>query len=156
MPVFLLLPYLGITATLLLAGGAMALVAAIGGLIGRRSAEPAAAPEEISAPPAHRATPVGAATTVGSMPALLLAVFICGVAVMALEMTASQLLRPYFGTSLFIWANLIGLVMIYLSLGYWIGGRLADRWPRGACCYRIAAGAGLFDGDHPAAGPARS
>ncbi|TPW03650.1 MAG: spermine synthase, partial [bacterium] len=49
---------------------------------------------------------------------LKLAVFLCGVAVMGIEMSASRLLAPYFGTSLFVWTNLIGSIMAALAAGY--------------------------------------
>ena len=80
---------------------------------------------------------------------LLLLVFFCGAVVMTVEMSASRLLAPYFGTSLFIWANLIGLVMIYLTLGYWLGGKLADRYPRRTVLYGITAVAGFMVGVIP-------
>ncbi len=54
--------------------------------------------------------------------------FFCGMSVMAVELSASRLLAPYFGTSSIIWTIIIGLIMISLSIGNVLGGRLADKY----------------------------
>ncbi|NIM23172.1 MAG: hypothetical protein GTO21_02525 [Armatimonadetes bacterium] len=60
---------------------------------------------------------------------LLWLVFCGGVAVMGMEMTASQLIAPYFGSTISVWTSLIGLVLVFLTTGYYLGGALADRRP---------------------------
>ncbi|TMD72804.1 MAG: methyltransferase domain-containing protein [Chloroflexi bacterium] len=68
---------------------------------------------------------------------------------LGVEFGASRLLAPYFGTSLYVWGVLIGLILVYLSAGYVIGGRLADRHPRDEVLYQITAWAGLWIGIIP-------
>jgi len=80
---------------------------------------------------------------------LLLTVFVSGMATLAVELAASRLLDPYFGNSNLIWANLIGLILIALTAGYYLGGRLADRFPHPAALYQIVAWAAFLIGIVP-------
>jgi spermidine synthase len=77
---------------------------------------------------------------------LLFVVFFGGMTSLGVELSASRLLDPYFGNSLIIWAVLIGLVLIYLTIGYFIGGKWADRNPDEGVLYQITAWAAFLIG----------
>ena len=70
-------------------------------------------------------------------------VFGAGIGALATEITASRLLAPYFGSSTIVWANLIGIVLAALAVGYWLGGRIADRRPEPALLGFIVLGAAV-------------
>nr|MBA3352322.1 fused MFS/spermidine synthase [Blastocatellia bacterium] len=56
-------------------------------------------------------------------------VFVCGALVMIYEIVGSRIVSPFIGTSTYVWTSLIGVILASLSLGYWLGGRLADKRP---------------------------
>jgi predicted membrane-bound spermidine synthase len=62
-------------------------------------------------------------------PLLEIIVFVSGALVMVFELVGARILGPYVGTSLFIWTSLIGIILGSLSLGYWLGGKVADKKP---------------------------
>ncbi len=80
---------------------------------------------------------------------LLIAVFVGGMTSLGVELTAARLLDPFFGNSLIIWAVLIGTVLLYLTVGYYVGGRWADRKPHYRVLYQITAWSSLFIGLAP-------
>jgi predicted membrane-bound spermidine synthase len=57
-------------------------------------------------------------------------VFVVGASTLGAEIAAARLLGPFFGASTIVWANTIATVLVALSIGYWLGGRLANRRPQ--------------------------
>ena len=74
-------------------------------------------------------------------PPLELLVFVVGIATLGSEIAVARLIAPFFGDSTIVWANTIAVVLVALSIGYWFGGRLADRHPHlhGLCLLVLAS-----------------
>ncbi|MDA1208643.1 MAG: fused MFS/spermidine synthase [bacterium] len=73
---------------------------------------------------------------------LLFVVFITGAALLIIEVVATRILSPYYGNTIFTFSSVIGVVLAFLSLGYIIGGRLADRRPDSTYLYGIILASG--------------
>jgi predicted membrane-bound spermidine synthase len=80
---------------------------------------------------------------------LFFTVFVSGMTTLAVEISASRLIGSVFGTSNLVWASIIGLILIYLTLGYYFGGKWADKSPEYKTLYRILAWGSFFVGIVP-------
>ncbi|MDZ4179181.1 MAG: fused MFS/spermidine synthase [Coriobacteriia bacterium] len=70
-------------------------------------------------------------------------VFTCGAALMGMEMAAARVLAPVLGNSIYVWGSVISVVMVALSIGYWLGGQIADRFGAARILPVMVAGAAL-------------
>jgi spermidine synthase len=59
-------------------------------------------------------------------------VFIASFCTLVIELVAGRIMAPYVGVSLYTWTSIIGVVLAGISIGAWVGGILADRYPRPA------------------------
>jgi spermidine synthase len=57
-----------------------------------------------------------------------LTVFISSACIMILELVGGRLIARHLGASLYTWTSIIGVVLLGISIGNYIGGRLADRF----------------------------
>ena len=58
---------------------------------------------------------------------LEITVFLSGALTMMLELIAARVLSPYVGSSNLIWTTIIGIMLTSMSIGYWFGGKMADK-----------------------------
>ncbi len=78
--------------------------------------------------------------------------FFSGAALMILEISGARLMDPHFGTSVYVWGSIIGVFLVSLAGGYWLGGLLADKIPKfNALCLMVGL-AGLLTALVPEAG----
>ena len=70
--------------------------------------------------------------------------FSSGFIVMALEIVTSRILTPVFGSTIYTWGSLIGVILSGLSLGYFLGGRISDDHPSFDKICGIVFSVGLF------------
>jgi MFS family permease len=79
------------------------------------------------------------------LPPLELIVFVVGSSTLGAEIAAARLMAPFFGASTVVWANTIAVVLVALAVGYWFGGRMADRRPdQGALSLLVLVAAALL------------
>src|SRR3954449_6835967 len=100
----------------------------------RRGRRSRTSPMTGSAPSAGPVRPISASSRTEpprrrALPPLEVLVFVVGASTLGAEIAAARLMAPFFGASTIVWANTIAVVLVALSVGYWFGGRMADRRP---------------------------
>ncbi len=71
-------------------------------------------------------------------------VFVTGACVLIIEIVATRILAPYFGNTIYSVSSVISVVLAALSVGYWVGGRTADRYPTKKLFFGIIAFGGVL------------
>lgn len=90
-----------------------------------------AMPKPPAKPTRDKSAALPAATNARGTHALLAVIcFLAGAAVMIIEISANRLLAPHFGNSIYTWTALIGVILVAISAGAWLGGVMADRLGR--------------------------
>jgi len=77
---------------------------------------------------------------------LYLTAALCGASILMVEILGAKMLAPYVGTSHFVWLAQITVTLLALALGYFLGGKLAERHPRPTPAFVCIGAAGLYLG----------
>ncbi|MBI4656870.1 MAG: fused MFS/spermidine synthase [Elusimicrobia bacterium] len=75
---------------------------------------------------------------------IIITLFFTGAAIMVLEILGARIIGPYYGVDLYVWTSLITVTLISLSIGYWSGGKIADKRPEIDLLYLFIFLAGIF------------
>ncbi|MFH1958081.1 MAG: fused MFS/spermidine synthase [bacterium] len=70
--------------------------------------------------------------------------FFTGAAIMVIELLGTRIIGPYFGAGLYVWSSLITVTLTALAIGYWLGGKAADKRPEANALYFSVFLAGLW------------
>ncbi|MBI4318971.1 MAG: fused MFS/spermidine synthase [Chloroflexi bacterium] len=137
---FVLVAYLPITIIVSIVGAVLLAVAALAGewwrprgltVVAKDNSDPAAAATGPNAPLASgNGGHIGLFHLPGNVRLACTVVAIASFCSMAIELAASRILAPYIGVSLYSWTGIIGVVLAGIAVGNYLGGRIADRWPR--------------------------
>lgn len=74
---------------------------------------------------------------------LSIVVFLTGAAVLVVEVCAVRILAPYFGNTIYTMSSVLGVILAALSAGYYLGGKLADRYPSANIFFSLILAGGL-------------
>ena len=75
---------------------------------------------------------------------LLVTVFTTGACVLVIELVGTRALSPFYGSGIYTWSALISITLLALSIGYYVGGLLSDKYPKFHNIYLLILGAGLW------------
>lgn len=75
---------------------------------------------------------------------LFVLAFVEGGAVMCVELSSAKILSPYFGTSIYVWASVLGVTLTALMSGYYLGGYISSNFKKKETVYWIMLFGGIF------------
>jgi spermidine synthase len=75
---------------------------------------------------------------------MYLTVFITGAVVLVLEILGTRIIAPFYGTTIYAWSSLIGVTLLSLTAGYFLGGLLSDKRPEPNMLYYIISAGAVF------------
>jgi len=143
---FFLIDFIGIRSIVIALGAALIAAAAAALAAGRRAAASRLLDPPRMRPVFARPLPPEEPHDLGpwGMLRLKLLAVVCGAGLMGLEIVGARVISPYFGHSIYVWGSLISVFLGALALGYYVGGRAADRRPSLRLLGSIVAIAGLM------------